>query len=615
MTQNKGTLLVTPIRPINGDLNIPVSYAEEIRGGWHSVADISERDLIGEGRRKFGMIVWVEDIDAYYQLKNFSSPLLTDNNNWIPVSIQSSDEWLDSVLSIQGTPPISPNDGDRYLISGGTGIWSAYNEYIAEYINNSWVYTSPTEGMTVRVDNEPGPIYAFLGGNWIKQEFVGDPQFPHYTVPNSTTINVGTGSEYLIYGDLTLNGDINNSGKVVVLNGSITGGGTISGAGSIQQVNLLTDVTVGVGLTVSSPTSTTRNISSNIIAGTGIYISSTGNQLDISAIPQFVSPNYVIQAHERVEVPDWKEYFIYGDLTVYGELDIADDGKVVVVNGNFIAATGATVTNLGNIEMYQLITAADDNLKIDITEIRYGSTGRILYESELRYIPLYGTYAHVLTESPNFVYTTSSAYLTSTGSNFENYLGLGATDPLKKLHIHNSGLLINGNNSEQDSLLGDPNYARLVIDSESSYLNSMIDVRNDEGTLFHVKGNVESGNRFPSISVGTPSTNGLFQINDYYGLNSFYISREGNIGLHTLSPSFSTHIVGDIRMDLGGDDTYDMFIRGTSSKLERIPHGTANQVFVIPPDGGTPSWTSGLTGTFSSPTQIVVVNGLIVSIT
>jgi hypothetical protein len=616
MTQNKGTLLVSPIRPVNNNLDIAVAYAEEVRGGWHSVSTLSDRNLIGENRRKFGMIVWVEADNSFYQLRNFSSPDVKDNLNWIPVLITGAEsEWKDSVLTRTGTPPGSPSNGDRYLITVGTGIWTAHSNKIAEYLNSSWVYTSPTEGMTVRVDDEPGPIYSYLGGSWIKQEFVGDAQYPYYIVPNSETLNVGTGSEYFIYGDLTLNGDINNNGKVVVLNGSISGGGTISGSGIVQQVTLLSDITAGVGITISSTSSTTRNIALDVIAGTGIYISSTGNQLDISAIPQFVSPNYVIQANQKVEVPDWKEYFIYGDLTVYGELDIADDGKVVVVNGNFIAATGATVTNLGNIELYTLITAADDNLKVDITEIRYGVSGRILYESELKYIPLYGTYARVLTENSNFVYTTSSAYLTSTASTFENYMGVGTSDPLKKLHVHNSGLLIDGNVSEQESGLGNENYARLTIDSESSELHSLIDARNDYGAIFHVKGNIEGGNRFPSVSVGTSSTNGLFQVNDYYGLNSFYISRTGSIGLHTLSPSFSTHIVGDLRIDLGSDANYDMFIRGTNSNLERIPHGSANQILMIPSDGATPSWTGGLTGTFSSPTQIVVVNGIIVSIT
>jgi hypothetical protein len=593
MAQNKGTLLVSPIRPINGDLNIPVAYAEEIRGGWHSVDAISDRDLISEGRRKFGMIVYVKNDDKFFQLKQTNSPSLNDNLNWNQINlVQSGSEWVNSVLSKQGTPPMSPSNGDRYLIDVGTGVWTAHSNKIAEYLNTSWIYTTPTEGMTVRIDNEPGPIYSYLGGIWTKQEFVGDAQYPYYIVPNSANLNVATGSEYLIYGDLTLNGNINNNGKVVVLNGNISGGGTISGSGLIQQVNLLTDVIAGPGITISSTSSSTRTVSTNIIAGTGIYISNNGNQLDISSLPQLVSPSYVIQANEKIVVPDWKEYFIYGDLTVYGELDIADDGKVVVVNGNFISATGATVTNMGNIELYQLVTAADDNLKVDITEIRYGSAGRILYESPLKWMPLYGTYARVLTEDSNFVYTTSSAYLTSTASSFENYMGVGTSDPLKKLHIHNSGLLIDGSVSEQEAGLGDPNFARLVINSESSELHSLIDARNDYGTVLHVKGNIEGGNRFPSVSIGTPSTTGLFQVNDYYGLNSLFINRSGNIGLHTLSPSFSTHIVGDVQLDLGGDSNYDMFIRGTNSKLERIPHGLPNQVFKIPADGATPSWSN-----------------------
>ena len=34
-----------------------------------------------------------------------------------------------------------------------------------------------------------------------------------------------------------------------------------------------------------------------------------------------------------------------------------------------MAATGSLINNMGNVEVYDLLTVADDNLKIDITEI------------------------------------------------------------------------------------------------------------------------------------------------------------------------------------------------------------------------------------------------------
>jgi len=543
MSKNKGTLVASTIRPISSTSDMATAVANELLGGYHVVNTLTDRDAISYDRRAFGMLVYVLNTSEFYQLKTISSINLADNANWDLVTFGgggSSTEWLDSVISRSGTPPILPSIGERYLVVSGSGTWLGLNDLVVEWNGTSYDVTVPTEGTTVRVDNETNCIYAYLNGSypsgvWTRQDFVDNPYELLWNIDSTKTINVGTNSEYLVYGDLNVDGVINSWGKVVVLNGAITGSGSINllSGGTVQQVDMLTEIYGGTGISIEATSLSTRKVSTDLLAGTGISLSNSGNSWVISTLAAPTASRaakYVIQSTETITVPDYEEYWIYGDLTVYGTLDIGTYGKVVVANGAFIAASGSLVNNMGNVEVYDLITVADDNLKVDITEIKYGKQGRILFESEWKYIPLSGTYARVLTESDNLVYSTSSAYLTATYSGtLDNYLGISTDNPLKKVHIRNSGLLIDGANSEQDKTIGDQNWARIVVDTSTSKVQDLIDLRNDEGRVLFVSAAIDGGNRYPSVSIGTSSTSNLFQITDYYSTNTFLeLSRTGS---------------------------------------------------------------------------------------
>ena len=543
MSKNKGTLVSSTIRPLSNGSDLAVAHSNEMLGGYHSVNTYVDRDAIPTSRREFGMLVYILSADEFYQLKTINSANLFDNLNWTLVTFSgggSSTEWLDSVISRSGTPPITPSVGDRYLVVGGSGVWTTFNDLVVEWNGLSYDLTVPTEGTTVRVDDETTCLYVYLNddfpsGTWTKQEFVVDPFEPLWNIESSKTINVGTNSEYLIYGDLNVDGVVNTWGKVVVMNGAITGSGSVNilAGGSVQQVDMLTQIYGGTGISIEATSLSTRKVTADFIAGTGISLSNSGNSLVISAISaptQSRAAKYVIQSTETITVPNYEEYWIYGDLTVFGTLDIGTYGKVVVANGAFVAATGSLVNNMGNVEVYDLLTVADDNLKVDITEIKYGTSGRILFESELKYIPLMGTYARVITESNNLVYSTSSAYFTATySSGLDNYLGISTNDPLKKVHIRNSGLLIDGALAEQDKTVGDQNWARIVVDSDTSNVQDILDFRNDQGRVLFVSGAIEGGNRYPSVSIGTSSTDKLFQITDYYSTHTFLeLTRTGS---------------------------------------------------------------------------------------
>lgn len=584
MSKNYGTLVLSPIRPFDSGMTIPTAFSNEIMGGLHSVSNLTERNNIPEDRRQFGMLVYIISDNDFYQLLQISSPNLSDNSNWSLINISgvpTTTEWLDSVISRETTPPATPSVSDRYLVTSGTGSWFGLDNLVVEWDGTTWIPTTPTEGTTLRVDNEIKGIYSYLdlGGvspQWTFQEFVSDPFLVKHSVTASETINVGTNSHYLIFGNLNVDGHIDNWGKVVVLNGTVSGTGTVSnyGSGILQQAELLTDVTSGVGITISSPTLGTRVVSTNLSAGSGITFSTgTSSELIISQIaPTFPGgrPKYLIQSGETVSVPNYEEYYIYGDLEVQGVLDIATFGKVVVTNGNLISASGSTINNVGNVEVYDLLTVADDNLKVDISEIKYGKEGRLLFESELKYIPIIGTSARVVTESDDLVYATSSAYTTSiTSTTFDRYLGLSTDDPQKKLHIVNSGILIDGIESEQDESLGDSNWARFVIDTSTSNTNTLMDLRNDQGRVLYVDGDIIGGLRHPSVSIGRTASGTIFNVSDYYGNDYFSIGATGTFLIGTLSEfswigqsttGFDKYLVrdsltGEIKYRTGGWDT------------------------------------------------------------
>lgn len=551
MPKNLGTLITSTIRPLSQNSGIATVLGNEIKGGYHVVGNLSDRNLITIDRRVFGMLVYVISSDEFYQLKTINSSSLSDNLNWSLVNIGgvlSSSEWLDSVNSRQSVPPGTPSVGERYLVVSGTGVWTGFDDIIVEWSGSAWQAFLPVEGVTIRVDDEVNSLYSYVGGDynfgyWKKLNF--SEFVVKYEVTSSEVIDIATYSQYLVYGDLQLDGQIENWGQLVIINGGVTGSGTVSGGGSLIQPEFLTEVYGATGLQISASGSYDRIVSLDIVSGTGISLNSIGNQLEISMVVGTNSegyPQYVIGVGETIVVPDYKEYFIYGDLTVQGTLDIGTYGKVVVANGSFIAASGSVVNNMGNVEVYDLLTVADDNLKIDITEIKFGTAGRVLYESELKFVPLLGTFARVVTESNSLVYSTSSAYLTSTASpGFENYFGISVDDPLKKLHIRNSGILIDGDQPEQLLSLGDTNYSRFVVDTSTSNVESILQFRNDQGVVLHSSAEIVGGFRYPSLSIGTLSNNTLFNVSDYYGNDYFSVGVTGSVYVGTFSTNNSVN--------------------------------------------------------------------------
>ncbi len=66
MANNVGTLITAEIRPQSEFDTIASAFANEIRGGWHNVSSIVERDSIYSDRKQDGMSCYVTDVSAAY---------------------------------------------------------------------------------------------------------------------------------------------------------------------------------------------------------------------------------------------------------------------------------------------------------------------------------------------------------------------------------------------------------------------------------------------------------------------------------------------------------------------------------------------------------------------
>lgn len=390
-TQNVGTLVGAAIRPIDDTMPIASAFSFEINGGHHQVATLSDRNSIIVQRRQWGMLCTVYNDatatnNATYQLKyrhNNGSTDTMDNANWVVFSgggagAAGSANWIDPVISVTMSTPSFYQNGDRYLVglnaanslSGSfasltnTGYsGSLVGGYIAEYNAGiaSWVTTLPTNGMTLRVNNEDDSFYRYEGtysnGQWYKER-VNQVRYLSASSVNGTNYTITTG-DYFTY-----------STEVVYL---VQFGTANSGSTATLNINSLGQKPMklqkSIGISDFTPNDiNSANIYNLIYDGTNFRVNQHSGEGGAFTL------KYRIVQDERIEVPAYSEYFLYGDLEVNGILDINTTGKVVLINGA-LNVNGGTVSNSGNI---QLVNFATQSLT-KYTQVISPMTGGLTY--------------------------------------------------------------------------------------------------------------------------------------------------------------------------------------------------------------------------------------------
>lgn len=358
MSTNIGTLVGATIRPIDSSDLISTAWDNEIKGGHHAYATLSERNSIIIQRRSWGMLCTIYNDgsnNGTYQLRyGYSSTTITDNNNWVAFSGSGgsgggSDYWLDPALSVRTVEPISPTNGDRYITgldssASLTGTnWSTYTGgYIVQWNStlSDWDKTSPKNGYTIRVNNEDGSLYRYEGtystGKWVK-EYIDQ-------VLSLTAITL---NGYNYTSSLPNLFSYENN-QVYLTSFSTTNSGTSS-------------VTLNInGLGAKSVKKQTSNGLDDLLVNelnTGLvytlFYDGTYFRVNKPFSDAPFDIKYRIRSNELVQVPAYNEYLIYGDLTVEGRLDIDTYGKVVIINGG-LQLNGGTVSNSSNIQMVDI---------------------------------------------------------------------------------------------------------------------------------------------------------------------------------------------------------------------------------------------------------------------
>ena len=352
MAQNIGTLVSAAIRPNDSLDPIASAFAREIKGGLHTSTASTDRDSIIFERREWGMMCYVINDNTTYQLTyNYSDNHIMNNSNWVEFSGSGGggggNEWIDSVLSVLLTEPGSPSNGDRYLVgtnpsdSVSGSNWSSISPgFVAEWNGglSQWDITYPTDGMSVRVDNEDNSIYKYEtdgglndypNGNWEKEQ-LGQVRSLDATFIGGYSYSTTTQPEFDSYvRDMLFltKFDTINTGNTVSLN--------INGLGDI-----LVKKPTPSGVTNLNPYDIdTSVVYSLVYDGTYFQLNRPYTNEDIFSIKYYIEPT------DYIVVPPYHQYWVYGDLTIDGSL--VNYGQVIISNGSLI--NGGTFANYGTL--------------------------------------------------------------------------------------------------------------------------------------------------------------------------------------------------------------------------------------------------------------------------
>ena len=341
MSQNIGTLISSPIRPNDSNDLIASAFAKEIKGGLHVATASTDRDSIILQRREWGMMCYVINDNQTYQLEyNYNSTNISDNANWkiFSGSGNGSGEWLDSVISIENTEPVTPTDGDRYLLGPsptGTnwGTSPLLSDVVVQWNNgiSQWDVTLPSNGTSVRVDNEDTVIYRYEGtypyGAWQKEK-ESQVRYVNALTSNGASFSAVLTPSLSQYdqeslfivkfnatnGGLTASLDLNSLGHKPILK---TNGQSLQGL-------------VPLDISTSYPYLVTYN-------GTYFILHRPSNDtVSFNVQNQVPTTDHII-------VPPNTLYWVYGDLDLTGGM-LENYGTLVVTNGQLNLGTGSYVS-------------------------------------------------------------------------------------------------------------------------------------------------------------------------------------------------------------------------------------------------------------------------------
>ena len=117
-------------------------------------------------------------------------------NRWVAgqngygVDIDGDFQKLDTLLFLvvksasSAAPPISPTQGDRYIVAASaTGAWAGQDQKIAVWIDGAWVFYNASLGWQAEVADDSYSTYRYGGSVWTRKTQPYDFQSFRYNVP------------------------------------------------------------------------------------------------------------------------------------------------------------------------------------------------------------------------------------------------------------------------------------------------------------------------------------------------------------------------------------------------------------------------------------------------
>lgn len=160
----------------------------------------------------------------------FDLPFLTASQAQKHVTVNEALRVLDSVAQLSvldrdlTAPPVSPSEGDRYIVaSGATGAWSGWDDNIAAYLDGAWLRLVPVAGWVVWVEDESEMVVR-KGGSW--------EQFAIAFAPNGSSTGLSVEEELLVCSGASVTSSIVIANRDIVLGVSTRTVTTVTGASS-----------------------------------------------------------------------------------------------------------------------------------------------------------------------------------------------------------------------------------------------------------------------------------------------------------------------------------------------------------------------------------------------
>lgn len=522
-----------------------------------------------------GLVLYNDSVNLYEAIKLVATDLIT--TTVVNPTTEDVQDIIGAMLTNSSSVSFTYNDAGGTItaavIPGGVNHDALLNFVANEHIDHSAVSILAGTGLTGGGDLTASRTLALTNtgvtaGTYGDASTVGfftvDAQ-GRLTSAGEMPIIIGTSqiTDLEEYIEDTIGGAITAGSGISVNYNDVTNTITISSSVS-SYTNEMAQDAVGSILTDSSTIDFTYNDASNTISASVIV-----GAIDHDALLNFVANEHI--NHSSVSIIAGTGLSGGGDLTASRTLSITDTGVVANSYGSASEIPIFTVNAQG-----QLTTATTASVLISASQVSNFSEA------------VDDRVAALLTAGTNITlsYNDASNTLTinSTGGGGGSITGSGAN---AQLTYWTSATNIDGD-------------ANLVWDGTGIGINQVT---------------VPLGSIINSTGTGTSSLTSGYTHSDSTSTPVFRVADDGSIylgsGVDPLSigswgmtkgdtfyfststdkirfvPGTYVHIDGDMKIDLGSDATGDLYYRGPSGTLVRLPIGTGSQVLI---GGTTPSW-------------------------